>query len=75
MSDKPGFLMAHETCRALDCLPDGELRAMLRAMCEYSENGVDPEFDNQYVRMMWLMISRNTAMTMNQLSSREPMLK
>ena len=56
MAEKPGFLMLHTTFRALDELPDEQFRSMLRAMCNYSESGMEPTFDDAMMRAMFMTI-------------------
>lgn len=56
MAEKPGFLMMHKTFRALDKLPDAQFRAMLRAMCDYSESGTEPDFDDPAMTAIFMTI-------------------
>lgn len=56
MAEKPGFLMMHKTFRALDKLPDAQFRAMLRAMCDYSESGTEPAFDDPAMEAIFMTI-------------------
>lgn len=39
MSERPGFMMYHDTFHALDGLDDASFRRVMRAACEYSETG------------------------------------
>ena len=56
MAEKPGFLILHTTFRALDELPDAQFRALMRAMCDYSESGREPTFDDAMMRAMFITI-------------------
>ena len=39
MSERPGFMMYHDTFHALDGLDDASFRRVMNAACEYSESG------------------------------------
>ena len=57
MSEKPGVMMYWETFDVLDVLLDGQAKTMLRAVRQYAQNGISPNFkDDTVLTTLWILL-------------------
>lgn len=59
MSEKPGFMVYHELYESLSMLPLESVGKLLMAMLEFSISGVEPEFSDISLRVIWPSIRGN----------------